>query len=278
MLLEAFLVSLKEHFALYNEVSRNPYQLSGRLVSETEKDRFKATVSPLLRQLGLLRPYLEELHRTWVLSVYGKAWNVLDHAVQIGDGAIKGPSLRATIDNVEVVLGKLEAYSDDQTIQIGKPLETIEPGIGLAEQICSRVEDAAKPYLKQRSGKPKFEIKDEYDVQTLLHSLFRAYFKYVVQENPISKKAAARSTRADFSIEKMGLIVEAKYVRDPGDQKVIEKALAEDIIFYAEWPHLKHLFFVIYNSKDLDARDLLDNFSGPHTIKGKSFAVRAINV
>jgi hypothetical protein len=97
-------------------------------------------------------------------------------------------------------------------------------------------------------------------------------------ENPLPKTAGAASARADLSIEALGLIVEVKFVRAESDQRRIEKELAEDMVFYAAWGPLKYLFFVIYNSSDLQNAELLDKFSKPQTINEKHFTVRVINV
>jgi len=76
----------------------------------------------------------------------------------------------------------------------------------------------------------------------------------------------------------LGLIVEAKFVRSERDQRRIEKELAEDLVFYAAWPPLKYLFFVIYNSADLQNAELLDKFSKPQTTNERHFTARVINV
>jgi len=243
-------------------------------------DALKAQTESLLRQLGLLRPYMEDLHSSWILGVKmaGVSWNILDSAIGLQQGAqIKGPSMNALIDSVQIILGRLDDYPEQDEFRIGD-LTTINLDIELAERLCSRVRQAARVLSSRRKGKANFEISDEYDAQDLLHSLFRAYFKYTVSENPVPKAAASRSTRADLSIQELGLIVEVKFARTPQDQKRIEQELAEDLIFYTAWTPLTYLFFVIVNSADLQNADLLDRFSKKQTINEKSFTARVINV
>jgi hypothetical protein len=115
-------------------------------------------------------------------------------------------------------------------------------------------------------------------VQDLIHALFRAFFKYPVAENPLPKAAGAVSSRADLCVEELGLIMEAKFVRAQKDQARIEKELATDLIFYSAWEPLKYLFFVVYNSADLENAELLDKFSKPQTINAKHFTARVIAV
>jgi REase_DpnII-MboI len=234
----------------------------------------------LLRQLGRLRPYLEELHSTWTLGVkaVGVSWNVLDEAIGTNQGAqIKGPSLNAFVDALEIILGRLDNYNDAEEFRMGT-LVTVNTDIELAERICARVAKAARILTARRGKKASFEIKDEYDVQDLIHALFRAFFKYPVTENPLPKAAGAVSTRADLCIEELGLIMEAKFVRAQKDQARIEKELATDLIFYSAWEPLKYLFFVVYNSADLQNAELLDKFSKPQTINAKHFTARVIAV
>jgi REase_DpnII-MboI len=94
----------------------------------------------------------------------------------------------------------------------------------------------------------------------------------------VSKVAGAASGRADLSIEELGLLIEAKFVRGPQDHRKMEKDLAEDLIFYTAWEPLRYLFFVIYNSSDLENSELLEKFSKPQTINEKHFTARVINV
>lgn len=206
------------------------------------------------------------------------SWNILDTA--LANDAIaqtKGPSLNALVDAVQIILGQLDNCPKEDEFRIGQ-LATVNSEIELAERVCTRVGKAARALTSRRTGKLAFTVVDEYDVQDLLHALLRVYFKYSVKENPVPKTAAAASSRADLSIEELGLIVEAKFVRKPQDQRRIEKDLAEDLIFYTAWEPLKYLFFVVYNSSDLENAELLDKFSKPQTINEKHFTARVINV
>ena len=132
---------------------------------------------------------------------------------------------------------------------------------------------AAKPLARRRKGKGPFEIVDEYDAQDLLHSIIRAYFKYAVSEEPIKKLANAKSTRADFAIEALGAIVELKYVRDPNDQARIVDELAQDLLYYEQWQHLKTFIYVVYNASDLSDPEALDQLSGVRGQDDKQYEV-----
>ena len=274
--LEKFLVELTEHRDLWNASLEQP--LPDYAVRNIKK--LKSQTASLLRQLGRLRPYMEELHSSWVLAAGtgGIQWNILDVAIGLTHIAqAKGPSLNALVDAAQIILGRLDDFNPDEEFRIGS-LVTANSDIELAERICARLAKAARILTGRRSGKASFEIRDEYDVQDLIHSLFRAFFKYPVVENPLPKAAGAVSTRADLCIEELGLIMEAKFVRSEKDQARIEKDLAADLVFYSAWSPLKYLFLVIYNSARSQNAELLDNSSKPQTINEKHFTARVINV
>jgi hypothetical protein len=146
----------------------------------------------------------------------------------------------------------------------------------LIVHLCKRVPQAHKPVLHRRAGKPPFNIEDEYDVQDFVHALVRAYLKYSVQEDPIGKIGGVKASRADISIEDIGVLIEAKFVRSPGDQKEIVKQLSEDLVLYTKWGPLKVLVFVVYNSHDLPDAEALMKLEGNQTVMGKSFRTRIV--
>jgi len=274
--LETFRRELIKYRDLWNESLEPP--LPDYPVENIEELQSRAAA--LLRRLGRLRAYMEELHSSWVFhhSATGVSWNILDTAFSNDAIAqMKGPSLNALVDALQIILGRLDDYPKDSDFRTGQ-LATVNSDIELAHQVCARVSKAARALTTRRTGKQPFTISDEYDVQDLLHGLLRAYFKYPVKENPLPKAASAVATRADLAIEELGLIVEAKFVRTPQDQRRIEKDLAEDLIFYTAWEPLKYLFFVIYNSSDLENAELLEKFSKPQTINEKHFTAHVINV
>jgi hypothetical protein len=149
--------------------------------------------------------------------------------------------------------------------------------VALIEQICKRTPYAARILLnRQRKGKISYNIEDEYDVQDLLHAILRAYLKYSVQEDPLPKVSGTRASRADISIEELGILIEIKYVRSPDDQKTIFDDFSMDVLLYTSWSHLKTLLYVIYNSGDLRDPEALEKLSGPRVDNGKEFDVRIV--
>lgn len=159
----------------------------------------------------------------------------------------------------------------------GSTGSTPAPDAALIEQLCKRLPQAARILaVRSRKGKASYEISDEYDVQDLLHSVLRAYLKYSVQEDPLPKVAGAKSSRADISIEELGVLIEVKYVHGPEDQKRLFEEYSQDLVLYSQWPHLKTLIYFIYNSADLRDAEAFDKLSSAQKIGGKRFDVKVI--
>jgi hypothetical protein len=168
----------------------------------------------------------------------------------------------------------------DMTFELlfsGKQEPLPNTDISLIERICRRISNAGRILSNRpRKGKTSFEIKDEYDVQDLLHAILRAYLKYSVQEDPLSKVAGTKSSRIDISIAELGVLIEIKYAYGPDDQKRIFEEFSQDLVLYTAWTPLQTLFFVIYNSNDLRDSESLEKLSGPKQINGSQFDVRVI--
>lgn len=179
--------------------------------------------------------------------------------------------VKRTLTEIDSVTKQLEMKL--QHLGITKMTATAE--VALALQLCGRLNHSAKVLNRRQRNKPPFDITDEYDVQDLLKSILRAYFKYAVSEDPISKVAGV-SSRADFAIEDLGVVIEVKYVHGPSDQSRLVKEYGEDLLFYSKCPFLEHFIYVVYGADDLNDPELLDKLSGPHTVNGKRFIAHIV--
>jgi hypothetical protein len=147
----------------------------------------------------------------------------------------------------------------------------------LVLQICQRIQYSARILSNRtRKGKTPFLIEDEYDVQDLLQAVLKAYLKYSVQEDTLPKVASTKSSRADISIEDLGILIEVKYVRESGDQRRIFEEYSEDLELYSKWPYLKTIIFLIYNASILRDPEAFEKHSGPQERNGKRFNVKIV--
>jgi hypothetical protein len=171
-------------------------------------------------------------------------------------------------------------HGRDMTFELlfaGKKEAAPDADASLIEKICKRVPNAARILRnRQRKDKAPYVVEDEYDVQDLLHAILRAYLKHSVQEDPLPKVAGTKSSRADISIEELGILIEVKFVHGPDDQKRIFDEFSQDLVVYTSWTPLKTLLFVIYNADDLRDPEALEKLSGPKKINNIEFNVRVI--
>lgn len=171
-------------------------------------------------------------------------------------------------------------HGDDRTHQLlFEDIEAVLPEAdeSLVIRLCSRLGCVAGILsVSKRGGKSSYVISNEYDVQDLTHAVLRGYLRYSVQEDPISKLAGTKSSRADISIEELGILIEMKFVRSPDDQKQIVQQFSEDLMLYAQWKPLKSLLYLVYNSRDLRDPEALLKLDGKKDINGKVFTTKMI--
>lgn len=227
-------------------------------------NRFKTTVIEMYGPNSQPSERYEEWRAYWLSS-----WNQMDSKQkrhqQIQQDYRDG--LKKSLKELDSVIEQLQLK-----LQHGGMTPKMAPSaeIQLVMQLCGRLNHSAKVLNRRRAGKQPFEITDEYDVQDLLQAILRAYFKYSISEEPISKLAGS-SSRADFAIQDLGVIIEAKYVHGPNEQDRISKQFAEDVQAYSLWAHLEHFFYVVYGADDLKDPELLDQLTGPKEANGRRF-------
>ncbi|WP_143498933.1 hypothetical protein [Pseudomonas sp. Irchel 3A18] len=201
------------------------------------------------------------------------------HEGYYADSSDGGAGLSRTADlvaNRDVLLSKGTDFTFELLFS-GSESTAPEPDVALIERLCRRLPQAARILgNRSRKGKLPYEVKDEYDVQDLLHALIRGYVKYSVQEDPLPKVAGAKSGRADISIEELGVLIELKYVHGPEDQKRLFEEYSQDLVLYAQWAPLKTLIYLVYNSADLRDPEAFEKLASEQEINGKRFAVKMV--
>jgi hypothetical protein len=159
------------------------------------------------------------------------------------------------------------------------PPEGFGPGcrsdIRAALRLCSRVREAAK-VLGVRRDRP-YEIRCEADVRDLLHAVLSVFLEDVVSEEWLPKVAGRSASRADLVSKSVGLAIEVKLARAAADQTTILDELSKDMPRYAEWPHLRRLVYLIYDSHLLgNPQGLKKVFEGQNGAGGRRFEVIVI--
>jgi hypothetical protein len=98
----------------------------------------------------------------------------------------------------------------------------------------------------RQHGRPPVEVKDEYDVQDLLHAILKLHFDDVRDEE-VTPTYAGNSSRVDFFLPSERILVEAKMTRSGLGQKEVANQLAIDATRYSQVPTVDTLICVVYD-------------------------------
>jgi len=89
-------------------------------------------------------------------------------------------------------------------------------------------------------------MKDEYDVQDLMHALLKQHFNDVRAEE-WTPSYAGKSSRMDFLLKNEKLVLETKKTRLGLDHKAVGDELAVDIVRYKSHPDCLILACFVYD-------------------------------
>ena len=109
--------------------------------------------------------------------------------------------------------------------------------------VCSLLENFL-PAMER--WKEKWEVKDEYDVQSLLWLILRPSFANLTYEEYLPKFGRS-SERYDIGIPELGLIIEAKYTRRSTDLQKIVEEIGKDVAQLQPQTIFQHIIAFIYD-------------------------------
>lgn len=114
------------------------------------------------------------------------------------------------------------------------------------ERIFTRFKKIVVQLTRRHDQRETLIIKDEYDVQDLLHSLLKLYFDDVRDEEPIPSYAGA-SSRTDFYIPEIKTFIEVKKTRSGLKDKELRDQLIIDIEQYQKHPGCDKIYCFVYD-------------------------------
>lgn len=123
---------------------------------------------------------------------------------------------------------------------------SVSDGISNVLRICKKFHDVATQLSHRYNKRPTLKVKDEYDVQDLLHSLLKIYFDDVRPEEWAPRYAGSAS-KIDFLLKKEKIVIEVKKTRKNLTDKQIGEQLLIDIAKYKQHPDCKTLICFIYD-------------------------------
>ena len=116
----------------------------------------------------------------------------------------------------------------------------------LVKLMVRRFHIVARQLTRRHANRETLEIRDEYDVQDLLHALLRLRFDDVRPEE-WTPSYAGGSSRMDFLLKNEKLVVEAKMTRTGLAEKQIGEQLIVDAARYSTHPDCTILVCFIYD-------------------------------
>jgi len=121
-----------------------------------------------------------------------------------------------------------------------------ENDIVLIERFLRRFHRTTRQLKNRHDDRTAFLIKDEYDVQDLLHAFFRGIFDDVRAEEHTPSYAGG-SSRIDFLLKSQEIALEVKFASSKLKDKQIGDQLIIDIGRYKEHPNCKRLICFVYD-------------------------------
>ncbi len=129
---------------------------------------------------------------------------------------------------------------------LSQPTSTDKDPVFLVGLLCDRFHLIAKQIRQRHNDRSTLDIKDEYDVQDLLHSILKIYFDDIRPEewNP---SYAGSSSRSDFLLKDEKVIIEVKKTRETLKAKQLGEQLIIDIAHYRKNPDCNTLYCFVYD-------------------------------
>ncbi len=118
--------------------------------------------------------------------------------------------------------------------------------IALIERVLRRFHFLARQLRNRHDDRPGFEIRDEYDIQDLMHAVLRGLFDDVRPEE-YTPSYAGGSSRMDFLLKSERIAIELKLANVRLKDKQIGEQLLIDIGRYQSHPDCRRLICFVYD-------------------------------
>jgi len=122
----------------------------------------------------------------------------------------------------------------------------IQPKFDFVYRLLEQFHIIANQLRNRHGGRETLQIKDEYDVQDLLHGLLKIEYEDVRAEE-YTPSYAGSSTRVDFLLKKEKIVIEVKKTRAGLKDKQVGDQLILDTQHYKAHPDCKHLICFVYD-------------------------------
>jgi len=161
---------------------------------------------------------------------------------------IKDPCRAAVV--YVVLRSNVNKYVESRYERYWQINKSEKDAVALVTRICTRFHLLVRQ-LQHRYGKRDgFIIKDEYDVQDLLHAILKLHFDDVRPEE-WTPSYAGNCSRVDFLLKEEGIVVETKMTRKTLDQRRVTNELIIDKERYRTHPDCNTLICFVYDPEGI---------------------------
>lgn len=116
----------------------------------------------------------------------------------------------------------------------------------IVPNIFNRFQKVEQQLTHRYNSRETLRIKDEYDVQNLLHSLLKLHFDDIRAEE-WTPSYAGSSKRMDFLLNDDQIVIEVKKTRPGLNDKKVGEELTIDIAHYKSHPKCKKMYCFVYD-------------------------------
>lgn len=196
----------------------------------------------------------EELSFKWGTRSLNQLGNIFgresDYYIQFNNLFPKFKHLYAVLKAIGILEAARDDYKaklsleskDEKSTEHGSPEHDFE----LVERILTRLHVVGQQIRSRHEKRQTLELKDEYDVQDLLHALLLIHFDDVRTEE-WTPSYAGGSSRMDFLLKNESIVIETKKSRNGLGSKKLGEELIIDIDRYRNHSSCKTLFCFIYD-------------------------------
>lgn len=223
---------IQEHFMEGHSI------LGKRPISVSDADKWKQYSLVLLRRVfGENSEKVDEFTKAVTVRFRASAMQIDPNGER---DRIAFESLRKGTDYFEVLTKEIDRFGLARMDSVSTdPFDCIV-------RICNRFHLVAKQLRVRHDSRNTLEIKDEYDVQDLLHALLHLDFDDIRGEE-WTPSYAGKSSRMDFLLKKEKIVVEVKMSRVGLGAKELGDQLLIDCGRYGSHPDCKILICFVYD-------------------------------
>ena len=157
------------------------------------------------------------------------------------------PQVQKKINDILVRVANFKTEVDD-ILSKYKPPPLHKEATEILEYLFPRFHSVVEQLEQRQRKREPFIVRDEYDVQDLLHSLLRIYFEDVRAEE-YCPSYAGTSPRIDFFLKRKQIAIEAKMTSENHREKRVREELILDKEYYSKKKGCRLLYCLLYDPR-----------------------------